>query len=133
MQITEEYKLIVSAKICPYCKQEPIFVDSSVIYGKSYGMIYFCKDCDAYCGVHKDTNVPLGRLANKTLRELKKEAHKYFDEIWKSKKMNRSEAYKWLSEKLNLPIEYTHIGMFNEDLCKNTRTYCYMYLNNLTL
>ena len=37
----------MSNPICPYCNQESQFVDSSVIYGKSYGMIYLCSDCDA--------------------------------------------------------------------------------------
>ncbi len=129
MEITEHFKLIVTAKICPYCQTRPEYVDSEIIYGKSYGMIYFCKECNAYCGVHKGTNVALGRLANKALRELKKEAHKYFDEIWKSNKMTRNDAYKWLSDTLNIPLEYTHIGMFDENLCKNARTYCYQYLN----
>ncbi len=131
MEITEEYKLICTGKICPYCKQKSEYVDSSIIYGRSYGMIYLCKACDAYCGVHKGSNVSLGRLANKNLRELKKEAHKYLDEIWKSNEMSRSDTYIWLSKKLEIPLEYTHIGMFDENLCKNARTYCYQYLNNL--
>ena len=31
-------------------------------------MIYICKPCDAYVGVHKGTDKALGRLANKELR-----------------------------------------------------------------
>jgi hypothetical protein len=120
---------IVSGKICGYCNEPPEFVDSKEIYGKSYGMIYLCRVCRAYCGVHKGTDVALGRLANRELRELKKEAHHWFDQIWKSGKMSRSEAYDWLSKQLDIPVKYTHIGMFDEALCKNARTYCYMYLN----
>jgi hypothetical protein len=46
--------MLMSNPICPYCNQESQFVDSSVIYGKSYGMIYLCSDCDAYVGCHNE-------------------------------------------------------------------------------
>lgn len=35
---------ILSGKICPYCGNRTEYVDSSVIYGRSYGMIYLCWD-----------------------------------------------------------------------------------------
>ena len=31
---------LLTGKICPYCGKPTEFVDSSVIYGRSYGMIY---------------------------------------------------------------------------------------------
>lgn len=37
------YKLmdeILTGKVCPYCGKPTEFVDSSVIYGRSYGMIW---------------------------------------------------------------------------------------------
>jgi len=120
----EMMQAIFKAEICPYCKQEPEYVDSSCIYGKSYGMIYLCRKCDAYCGVHKGTDKALGRLANADLRYWKKEAHKYFDPIWKSNLKNRHQAYAWLSEKLNIPAEFTHIGMFGVDTCKKVVEIC---------
>lgn len=46
---------LLTGKICPYCGKPTEFVDSSVIYGRSYGMIYLCRDCRAYVGVHKGT------------------------------------------------------------------------------
>jgi hypothetical protein len=120
MDLTKTQELIFSGKICPYCKQKTEFVDSSIVYGgKSFGMIYLCRKCDAYCGVHKNTKKSLGRLANEKLRKLKKEAHEYFDMIWQSRLMSRKNAYKLMSDKLNLPIEYTHIGMFSEKTCEN--------------
>lgn len=109
---------IIKGIKCPYCGANSEYIDSSYVYGKSYGMIYICKPCDAYCGVHKGTDKALGRLANKELREHKKNAHKYFDQIWKRGIMNRRGSYKWLSEKLNIKKEYCHIGMFNVEQCK---------------
>ena len=106
---SESMDEILTGKICPYCGKPTEYVDSSIIYGRSYGMIYLCRDCRAYVGVHKGTDQALGRLANAELREAKKEAHFYFDQIaktnlinkiWKKhipNMSNRNKAYLWLS------------------------------------
>ena len=122
---------MLDGKICPYCKSKTEYIDSSYVYGRSYGMIYICKPCDAYVGVHKGTNNALGRLANNELRYWKKEAHAYFDILWKkkidngfSKKEARGMAYKWLSEKMGLTPELTHIGMMDIEQCKYVVELC---------
>ena len=115
--LTQEQIKILNGKLCPYCKSVPEYIDSSFVYGKSYGMIYICKKCDAYCGVHKGTDKPLGRLADRRLRHWKKEAHAAFDIIWQEGYQKRKKAYSFLSEYLGIPRKYTHIGMFNVDTC----------------
>lgn len=110
-----------SAPICPYCGKKAKCQDSSVIYGRSYGPAWICPDfprCDAYVGCHPGTKAPLGRLANKELREAKKNAHSAFDPLWRSKKMTRSEAYKWLAEALGIEQAKCHIGMFDVEQCE---------------
>ena len=102
---------------CPYCGKQAEYRDSEVVYGKSYGMIYICLACDAYVGVHKGTNQPLGTLANRRLRELRKQAHKEFDKLWRMGTFTRSQAYEWLAQTLKLPPDEAHIGRFNEDQC----------------
>ena len=126
-----ETQEILSGKVCPYCKSKTEYIDSSFVYGKSYGMIYICKPCGAYCGVHKGTDDALGRLANAELRQWKKEAHKYFDPLWRrkmeqglSKKKARDSAYKWLSEQMGLDIELTHIGMMDIEQCRRVVGLC---------
>jgi len=47
---------ILRGKKCPYCKGETKYVDSSLVYGRSYGMMYLCEPCDAYVGVHHKTS-----------------------------------------------------------------------------
>ena len=128
--LTDKQRLILKGNICPYCGKPTEYVDSAEIYGKSYGMIYLCRDCRAYVGVHQGTNNALGRLANEELRRLKKKAHLYFDKIWKVDYMSRREAYTWLSEQLKLPIEYTHIGMFSEKTCKDVIYLSKQFLND---
>ena len=105
---------------CDYCGTKADFVDSSVIYGKSYGMIYLCPDCGAYVGVHKGTDKPLGRLANSELRRWKRNAHNVFDPLWMRGPFRgrRNAAYAWLAQQMGLPIEKTHIGMFDVAQCK---------------
>ena len=111
---------ILNGSICPYCNGSTEYVDSSEVYGKSYGMVYYCAPCRAWVGVHKGTDIALGRLANGELRKLKIEVHNNLDILWKPEQrtMTRKQAYRWLADKMGLPIEETHIGMFSEDQCK---------------
>ena len=127
---------ILSGKVCPYCGKETVYVDSSRVYGRSYGMIYMCKPCDAYVGVHKGADTSLGRLANKELREAKKQAHHYFDQIARTGLINkiwtryipgmsnRSKAYKWLAIQLCIKEKYCHIGMMDLDQCRRVVEIC---------
>lgn len=110
--------------LCDYCGHPAQFVDSAIVYGRSYGMIYYCPECAAWVGVHKGTDQPLGRLANAELRKYKRTAHAAFDPIWQSGRMRRNAAYTWLSERLGIPREETHIGMFDVDRCKQVIEIC---------
>lgn len=112
--------------ICPYCGERAEFVDSKIVYGKSYGKIYLCRKCLAYVGVHKGTDKPLGRLANAELRYWKKAAHAAFDPIWKYGRFRgyRNAAYGWLAGRMGLSVEETHIGMFDVAQCKKAIQIC---------
>ena len=109
-------------KKCRYCGSTVILTSNAEIYGKEYGngKCYLCINCRAYVGVHTGTNIPLGTLADKNLRTLRNTAHNLFDTLWKGKNktMTRYNAYKWLSNKIGLKIEETHIGWFDEEQCK---------------
>ncbi len=110
--------------ICPYCGQRAEFVDSIAVYRRSYGMIYLCRPCDAYVGVHGNSDQPLGRLANAELRKYKVAAHDAFDPLWKTRRFSRSGAYAWLAKQMHIPIEKTHIGMFDVAQCKQVVALC---------
>ena len=105
---------------CDYCGRQAEYVDSKVVYGKSYGMMYLCRNCMAYVGVHKGTDKPLGRLANAELRYWKKRAHAVFDPLWQRGRFrgHRNAAYGWLAQKMGLPVEQTQIGMFDVAQCR---------------
>jgi hypothetical protein len=126
------HNLINQGKQCPYCGNKTEYVDSAIVYGVSYGMIYYCEPCYAWVGTHKGSDIALGRLANAELRELKKQAHSAFDVLWKfenQKNKARNKAYAMLSKKMNLPPELTHIGMFDVEQCKKVIEICQIRLN----
>lgn len=105
---------------CDYCGRRAEYVDSSEVYGEDYGKIYLCRPCQAWVGVHKGSDKPLGRLANAELRHWKRNGHNVFDPLWKYGPFSgrRNAAYAWLAEKMGLPVEKTHFGMFDVAQCK---------------
>lgn len=104
--------------VCLYCNNEVVLVSNADIYGKSHGngMAYSCTHCDARVGVHPDLKTPLGRLANKELRESKKRVHSLFDPLWRNGSMSRTEAYAYLANKLSIPARECHIGWFDDEM-----------------
>jgi hypothetical protein len=127
---------------CPYCQSPVELASSAKVYGgRDFGMAYICTRwpaCDAYVGVHKGTDKPLGRLANAELREWKKKAHAAFDPLWMKKLEKRRQergpeykkafargsGYRWLSEQLGIDQKDCHIGMFDVETCKRVVEVC---------
>jgi ssDNA-binding Zn-finger/Zn-ribbon topoisomerase 1 len=104
--------------ICPECGSGAKLVNSKIIYGKSYGLMWICNnypDCDCYVGCHKGTATPLGELANADIREWRKKVHAKLDPLWKNKKYNRNELYEELGIKFKNPF---HVGDLNVEQCK---------------
>lgn len=107
--------------ICPYCGQPAKLTDSTHLYGgRSYGLVWDCRPCDAYVGVHRNSpkHAPLGRLANKELRTWKMKAHAAFDPLWKSGRMSRKDAYRLMQRLLGVGKKDAHIGMFDVGQCR---------------
>lgn len=120
--------------ICRYCGHPVAFTTNSEIYGKEYGngKCFLCRNCRAFVGVHTDTNIPLGTLANDELRAWRKEAHYWFDKLWKgtTKITNRYKAYGWLANEMKLDRVHTHIGMFEIKQCQEVIRLSKERLNN---
>ena len=106
--------------LCPYCKNKAVLIDSRVIYGKSYGLIWLCYPCKAWVGTHKNspTHKPLGSLAKEDLRILRMKAHEVFDSLWRKWGISRREAYAYLQNLMDMTPEQAHIGRFNEYECR---------------
>lgn len=118
--------------ICRYCGGVIKLVPATTIYGttaaKRLGLehekIYQCQNCNARVGCHKGTTRPLGNVANETLRLKRMETHQVFDGFWKTRKMSRTAAYRWLAKKMGLPESKAHIGGFEMDQCQQVIGLC---------
>jgi hypothetical protein len=133
----------ITGKVCQYCDQKTeLLLSSKEIYMVDYGPVYICRRCKAYVGCHKsgeNKGQSLGVVANKELRQWKMQAHKFFDALWQHKMKSgikkheaRKMAYQWVSEKLDIPPSYTHIGMFDIKTCKALIALCGPYYNKIT-
>lgn len=121
--------------ICPYCTLPAVLVPDTEVYRKSYGSkVWLCRPCGAWVGVHRGSpnDMPLGRLANAALRDLKIQTHAVFDPLWIaamklrgwSKSRARITAYVWLAAQMGLSIKRCHIGHFDEDQCRRAIEIC---------
>lgn len=74
-------------------------------------LFWCCNPCGAYVGTHVKSEfaAPLGLMATAEHRQLKSQAHRVFDHIWKVGGKTRSEAYAWLQEALEVE-QSVHIG-----------------------
>lgn len=110
--------------ICPYCEQPSRRVTGHLVYPGwpelAQRVFYYCDNGHeaAWVGSHRSSGDPLGTPANSLLRGLRKECHRAFDHWWKSGKMSRSGAYRYLQNLMELPASECHIAMFDEATCR---------------
>ncbi len=115
--------------VCGYCGRDAELVDSAEVYnGRSYGMIWLCRPCEAWVGTHAGTRShhPLGTLADAETREARKAAHAAFDPLWRAKMRrdgaSKTEArlagYAWLAKRMGMRTNECHIAMFDAEQCR---------------
>lgn len=111
-------KKVEIPKTCQFCNGEVVFTSNKELYGKEYGhgKCYLCRDCKASVGTHNGTRNPLGILANREMKILKKTCHDMFDHVWKSRKLSRSESYRRLSLLLDIEQKDCHFGHFDTEM-----------------
>lgn len=117
---------------CPYCEQPSKAVLGRALYPHRSDLrsrvFFVCTPCDARVGTHRN-GTPLGRLANAELRAAKQSAHALFDSLWKDGHTTRHQAYGWLSRRMGLLPEQTHIGMFDVAQCRQVEMLALEALN----
>ena len=113
---------------CQYCGQPAKLVKGSEVYAhpKFANLnVWECLPCNANVGTHKGTTIPLGTLANETLRTARIQAHKLFDKLWLGNKNRcRTTAYAMMARAMELPKIDCHIGHFNQDQCNKLIAFC---------
>lgn len=114
---------------CPYCDGQVVLLENYEVYhGRSYGdwpYVYACKPCKAHVGLHPDTDIPLGTLADKDLREARKSAKKLFQEWSSMYYLDRTSAYKELALKMGISTDVCHFGWFNLTQCFDAENHCF--------
>lgn len=116
--------------MCPNCGAGVELVNNSAIYGKEFGawpFAYRCisKDCDSYVGVHPKTDIPIGVMANKTVRAARKQAKAAFSPMWEVQGISKDAAYAWLAEKMGIANpNQCHIGWMDVADCSRVIDIC---------
>ena len=112
---------------CHYCDGDVCLVGNHEVYGRNYGdwpYIYLCQDCSAYVGLHPNTDLPLGTLADKKTREARKDGKGKFITLMRKRNMKRDNAYKWLAKRLRISQDKCHWAMFDITTALNARNAC---------
>lgn len=103
---------------CPECKGEANLVTGREIYPHRPDLFskkfWACLPCDCYVGCHPGTTKRMGHLANAETRRLKIAAHAAFDPLWKDGDMSRTQAYRWLRERLGMSERDCHMGWMSD-------------------
>lgn len=121
---------------CPYCHAPAQLRPASSIYGihtkDCAAKLYVCSRypaCDAYVQAHKATGLPMGTLADKSLRQKRMQAHRTFNQLWEKGFMRKQDAYAWLCVRLGIPEADAHIANFSEYRCDQVISLCKEFLN----
>lgn len=86
---------------CPYCGSQAFLRPASVLnkHGPVYDgeKYYVCARypfCDSYVKAHAFNQMPMGTLANSSLRRKRRDAHIALQKLWDHGLMTRKEAYR---------------------------------------
>lgn len=109
---------------CRYCGSPVVFCENKEIYGRNYGRwpyAYRCTKCDARVGVHPNTNVPLGTLADGRTRRARMVSKELFYELCELRGFSRGQGYHMLASELGIPQRECHFGWFDGDRCDQAK------------
>lgn len=118
---------------CHCCGGPVKLTNNRDIYGgQSFGAwpyVYRCAQCQAYVGLHPDTDLPLGIMADRQTIQARKEAKTVFQRLVLVKhNRDRNAGYAWLAGELDIPASICHFGMFDRSLALAARDACWCAL-----
>ena len=121
LKLDAQTKKILAGNLCPYCNNSTKRVKGAEIYGEDTPWadldLMLCRPCWAYIGVHRESGIALGSVANALLRDKRRATHQVFDRLYQEEHLTRTQAYLWLARQLGLNRKLTHIGMFGVEDC----------------
>lgn len=107
---------------CDCCGGPVILSRNRVLYGKDFGewpFCYRCPQCQAYVGLHPQTDLPLGTMCDRATREARKRVKSYFMAVARvDYHGNRSAAYAALADAMQMDLALCHFGLFDLNDCE---------------
>lgn len=104
---------------CHYCQGAITLVTGFDIYPHRQDLwdlpFWRCAGCYAYSGCHKGTTHAKARVANKTTRDLRREAHAFIDPIWQGGYRTRKWVYEQLRQVTGTSKKEAHIGWLSDE------------------
>ncbi len=82
-----------------------------------WGYHYTCPHCGVKHRAHPNGE-PTGVPGDQKTAQARMKAHKAFDQIWKSGKVSRQQAYTILRRIMGMTIQEAHIGRFTWEQCQ---------------
>ena len=72
---------------CPYCGSQALLRPASLVHKHAAPgeEVYVCArfpTCDAYVSAHRDSHLPMGTLADRPLRQKRRQAHIALNRLW---------------------------------------------------
>lgn len=118
---------------CHCCGGPVKLTNNRDVYGgQSFGAwpyVYRCAQCQAYVGLHPDTDLPLGIMADRHTIQARKEAKTVFQRLVLVKhNRDRNAGYAWLARALDIPASICHFGMFDHSRALAARDACWCAL-----
>lgn len=114
--------------LCPYCGGQAYPIKGVELYPDmptvAENVFWKCSPCYAWVGCHQNSDEPMGGLANRELRLARRDAHYWFDRIWKTGRLGRTAAYKWLAYEMGMHRNDCHIGKFDVGQCREVIKIC---------
>jgi hypothetical protein len=122
--------------VCDYCGTPAALTrsgDEAYPYRDDHGPLWLCVACEAWIGIRPrgTRNVPLGRLANGSLREAKSRLHEALEPLAAAKARRdgvnifeaRSKAIRWVSTGIGLDPLPASIHALTADQCEQALRY----------
>lgn len=85
---------------------------------------YACADCGARVGMHPETDIPLGTLADARTRFARQDAKQAFHAYITQTKTHPKVAYSILALAMHIPVGQCHFGMFTIPMCDRAKACC---------
>ena len=116
---------------CEYCGKAAVLArvgDEAYPYRDDHGPLWICASCQAWIGTFPRSarHVPLGRLADATLRDLKAKLHAALEPLVQAKMRRdgcnvfeaRAKGYRWLAKQIGLEPEKGSIHALDAEQCE---------------